>query len=529
MSKLTPTSSDTQYHLLESMVATRVASLTAPLFRTNVDSEGLWLSYLDNLPSDRQHYNCSCCKKFIQHYGGLVEIDNEGFVHPAVWGMGIVPDFFLSSVRAMTTLITRSTVSGVFVNDKQQWGLPVTNDWTHLSGTPTLAVHSHPLKTAHQLEAEKGQDFLILFRSLTEFSVEVVRQAVRVLEADALDRSEKTLGVAKWLLALHESLLGLNHNRRRDNLVWRAVATAPPGFCHVRSTMIGTLLEDIVSGLSYEAITARWAKKMHPLQYQRPTAPLSDGQIARANEVVGKLAAEGALSRRYAKLEEVVSYWVPEKMEAPKAKEGAGPFDFLRTQDKEQPSQINLPEKRLTWEKFREKVLPTAKKIELLVLPQNGPYFGLVTATNPDAPAILQWDGIEGLPRNPVSWFFMAYGSSPSQWQLVPQTWVNVNAICDKPSQWNAPGKFTHHGEAAFLILEGAKFATPNKGGAFFPECLKNEYHEVRATMEAYSNSQEVSGREEATANGYAIQKGENHLTFLRVNGTDRYCIDRWE
>ncbi len=56
----------------------------------------------------------------------------------------------------------------------------------------------------------------------------------------------------------------------------------------------------------------------------------------------------------------------------------------------------------MTWEKFARTVLPDAETIELYVPAEAAPYVAMVTAANPQAPPILQWDRAER--RNPVSW-----------------------------------------------------------------------------------------------------------------------------
>lgn len=53
--------------------------------------------------------------------------------------------------------------------------------------------------------------------------------------------------------------------------------------------MIGTLLDDIASGMSFDSVSRRFAEKMHPLQYQRPQAAPSAGNIAQAEKIVEKL------------------------------------------------------------------------------------------------------------------------------------------------------------------------------------------------------------------------------------------------
>jgi hypothetical protein len=153
--------------------------------------------------------------------------------------------------------------------------------------------------------AEKLEDYKMLCHGLADYSRETVEQAVRVLKADAVYRSEKALGIAEWFLKLHEAIK--DNPKAKRNLTWLAAATAPPGFCHVRSTMISTLLDDINSGLAFDDIARRWKDKMHPLQYQRPTAAPKEGAIKQAEEMVAKLGLERSLLRRYATLDDVLA------------------------------------------------------------------------------------------------------------------------------------------------------------------------------------------------------------------------------
>lgn len=496
--------SDPHYADFERIIARRIADANGPLFTT--DAKDLWQAYLAGIPVEqRQHYTCHCCRRFVEKYGGLVVIADDGSLQSLLW-YDDFPSFFNECAADLRAAIRKAKVTGVFINDEKTWGQPRTGEWTHIHGSPK-EIYSSRTKTASQLSAEKLQDFIMLKRGLAEFSLEAVVQAVRVLEADAVDRSEKTLSVAKWLLDLHQKIADLR-GPIRDNLVWLAVAKAPPGWCHVRSTMIATLLEDIVAGLPFDSIKSRWDAKMHPLQYQRPTT-IKQGSIDQANKIVAKLGSEGALQRRFARLDDITALWTPmSSLAADKPKSG-GAFDHLKAKSTVKP--VELPPMKISWSKFRDTVLPNVRKIEVLISSSNQPFFGMVTAANPDAPPILQWDGLEGRARNPVSWYFYHNGSSPSTWNLSPGM-VTVNAICSKPCYWQQPDKFTHQGDGVFFVLDGARDMRHTSGAGFFPECLRSEYHEIRHAMEAYARSATIAGRDEGTANGIALGK-ESSLT----------------
>ena len=540
---------DEGYAAFESLIRRRVEEAEGPLFTTDTDPDELWRVWLESIPAERRaHYNCHCCRSFIQKYGGLVYVFSTAETAPLLWEIEDPPPFFETAVEACDRLVGRAKVTGVFLwgEKERQWGTPECGGWTHLSGTPKCQCWSHPLLTAGHKSAELKQDYQILSHSLADYGPDVVAQAVRVLEAGAVYRSEKALGVAKWAADLHRRLDGLK-GQRRANVLWLAVAQAPVGYCHLRSTVISTLLDDIKAGLPFDAISERWAKKLHPLQYQRPTAPPSSGAIAQAEKVFEAMGAASALNRRFATLADVqVKLWVPKRDCIPDdPKRQGGLFDHLRS-DKQPVKELDLPPVPITFDKFRREVLPTASEVEVLV-PSVGPFYGLVTAVDPEAKAILQWDGlmygdtlevVGGKPdlpmaRNPVSWYFWASGSPASQWGLRPGQWAEVTCLFLSPHQWQQPEKFQHQGNAAHFALKACvESRTEGLGSGLFPEILRSEYHSVRSVIEAHSRSKSIQNPEDGTANGIAFQKGTPNTLTVRVRsggGRASYRIDRWD
>lgn len=477
------------------------------LFTT--DAEGLFDVFLDNLPDEhRQHYTCHACRKFIERYGGLVVIDEEGKTQSAVWPDN-VPEFFEQAVLAMRLIASKAKVASVFYSDKNVWGTPITGEWTHFA-VKNPFVFQNRLKTPHQAMAEKAEDYKILCRSLAEFKMGSVEQVIALLQSEALYRSEKFLGVAEWFRDLHKV--------KNKNLIWRAVATAPTGWPHVRSTMIGTLLEDIEAGMDFNAVSARFKEKMHPLQYQRPQATPTEGNIKRAEEIFEKLDLASALRRRYARLEEIQTIWKPTE----RVEQAGGIFSHLR--QNKQPAPMSVPSQKMTWTKFQETVLPLAEKIEFFVSNNRDSFTALMTAADPDAPPILKWDRPEQ--RNPFSWYLYHGGSRPEQWGL-KYGYVNVTAVALQPNLWY--GEFSSVGRGVVFILEGAK-DTDHINACLFPEILKAELHEVRSTIEAHSRSAKREG--EGSACGINLQAGQtwSHQFRVVINGnTFEYMLDRWD
>lgn len=155
----------------------------------------------------------------------------------------------------------------------------------------------------------------------------------------------------------------------------------------------------------------------------------------------------------------------------------------------------------------------------------------MVTARNAKAPPILQWDSVEK--RNPVSSYVYHGGSTPERWNLAPNGYHPVTAVALQPSMWDASRSFSHQGSTVVFLLEGAKDTEYQKGGGFFPETLKSEYHEIRATIEAYTKGAVIADRDKAEACGISLSKGGSWDLSFRVTAKDGvsivYKLDRWD
>jgi len=496
-----------------------------PLFLT--DAKGLWELYLDNFPDPiiRQHHNCNACRKFIERFGALAVIDDDGRVIPAIWHEDDAPESYRQAIAAMAKAVRRAKVTGVFISSDPVWGTPETGDWHHLAVRPNpRTIFERATRTAGQAMAEKQQDFIAVMRALDEFSMPHVETALTLLRADALYRSEKVLGQAVWLHGLHVAR-SARSGAGKANVVWRAVASAPAGFCHPRSSMIGTLLEDIAAGKDFDSVSRAFAEKMHPLAYLRPQAFPKPGAIAEAEKIVPQLGAAGSLARRFARVDEIQALWRP----APHHAEPSDSiFGHLKSKANEAIPAARIPPTTMTWEKFYRTAIPSAERIEIYV-PIHGNYAVLVTAVHKDSPPILQWDREDA--RNPVSWYVWNGGSPAIQFGLCGGRFYDVAAISLKPSMWNGGGE--HHGKGVIFVIDGAR-ESRIAGAALFPEILKTEFHGVRSVIEAYSRGATIEGKDEPHSVGVMLdaRRESQWDALVRVWSSGRsldYRIDRWD
>jgi hypothetical protein len=293
--------------------------------------------------------------------------------------------------------------------------------------------------------------------------------------------------------------------------------------------MIGTLLEDLVAGLPFEKLKARFDSKMHPLQYLRPQAAPTAGNIAQAEKIVAALGSAGALARRFARLCDVRPMWTP-RVEPEEGLPRTGVFAHLTPRSSERVADSLAPPTVMTWVKFASSVLPTADAIELLIPTGKSAFMAMVTAVDPTSPPLLQWDRDER--RNPVSSYMYVNGSEARQWNLQAGKYQPVTAVVSSPWMWDETRPFAHHGGGVCLVLAGARDTTHERGGGMFPEWLKSEYHGVRATLEAHFRSAPIAGRDDAEVCGMSLAMGSTPNLIVRVTTHGiriEYRLDRWD
>lgn len=532
---------EAEYPRLLKLMQRRAYELTAhsapAVFKT--DAPALFELYLNALPGDRQYHTCNACRHFIQRFGSLVTIDAQGSQHAALWPDAIHDGeypYYADAINAVRSAVERAKVIDVHHSAETVWGTPETGPWSHFAITaPLHLVHKGRIvqtgqpETPYQATAERRQDYQTMIKALQEFSIETIDSAVALLRTDALYRSEKCLGAAEWLRDVMTDRNATKDSRRRANLLWRAVATAPVGYAHPRSSMIGTLLEDIHAGLPTADVQAKFAAKMHPLQYQRPQALPSAGAIAQAEKIVVGMGIEPSLRRRFARNGELQTVWTPRATETPKSSSGV--FADLKAKDKlPHAADPHVRATAITWEKFARTILPDAERIEML-MPRIGGFCAFLTAADQDAPPIIQWDNPEK--RNPVTWFVYHGGSEPARWSLSAGSWVAVNAISLQPNMWQEG--FGRHGAGALFVLEGARHNNfPTGGNCLFPEFLRSELHQVRSVIEAHSKRSTIEGADLGSACGLIFQKQRSSRPsdVIRVHmrgASADYTLDRWD
>ena len=450
--------------------------------------DDIWETYLRCFPEyDRQKYNCRCCKSFIRKYAGLATISTEGATVPLLWDINKDYGYFNRLVNVMHYIVSSRKVHHQAVFDDGVLGKPMEGGWSHLSVISLGSmVNCSRILTAPQVEAAKIQDYQMLSRTTSNISIGQLEAVRNLLMSGKLNNPEAFSGMVDWYLDTHTTIDMYPSNA--SNIKWEAVGSAPVGYCNINSSVVGSLINDLTMMSTSRAIS-NFNDRVSPLKYRRPKSAPGAQNIKRGEELVEKLGISSSLERRYATIEDVVLSWTPKRSAA---KVNSGVFGSVVPRGKSKcVSSIN--DKPMTYARFARTVLPTAETLELQA-PVHGSYTALCTAVNPQSPLIFQWS-------NRVNWYVYPNGSKASDWN-VHDGWTEVSGITMQPNMWN--NECGHQGSSVFFLLDGAK-PKLTVGLALFPQVLRNELHEVRKTIESFSNTNKLQGLDRASACGYRM------------------------
>ncbi|NHZ82261.1 hypothetical protein F2P44_23710 [Massilia sp. CCM 8695] len=507
------------YGALVRGIKQRFNSLAGPVFRT--DASGLYETYLASFTDlgVRQQHSCNCCRTFIERFGGLATVGDDGVLVSAIWDADAAPAPYRAVVAALARRVSQAGIAMLFLSSETRYGKPANGPWQHLAIEPATVFKSAGLHNAWQTACARREAFASVQRAMRQYSAPVCAAALRLLKAETLFNAEAALGQARFLVDLHTARDAVG-GQHQDNLTYRMVATAPMGFCHPRSSMIATLLDDIIAGKSSAELAASWAAKMDVLQYLRPQAAPPAGAIKAAEAALEKVGAASALQRRFATMADIQeTVWLP-----------PAPADAGRAAGV-QPHAESVPAAPIvmTLDTFRRTVLPAAERIEMAALTGRQPFIVFTSAVHADARPILQWDTPER--RNPVAWYTYSNGSLPAQFNL-SGSYYAVTAVILPPWAW-AGRIHPQFGEHIVFLLRDARDLRECEGhSALFPVHLKSELREFRSTIEAYSKANALEGVGDDNVAGLALTRSHPSDVSLRVtsNGqASEYRLLRWD
>jgi hypothetical protein len=518
----------------------------SPIFRVDYDHTSGSLSdvYEQSYPANlRQEFRCGTCRKFMRRFGDLALVDEHtGALLPLFWNLGNHVEPFVGPVAAVAKLFASRKASKEFkvIPSKRHAGIKECGGWAHMSfNFPETQVRPDDL--AGLSGASTTELVAMLTQVLKDYDLDVVRRASQLLLEDKLLYADSHKASIRWLLDLKEhqnQKLEAADEVAKHNLLYHLAASSFLGCLkQLRSGAAGTLLSDVKENKSFQDIQGSWNQIAGPVNYMRPTAAPTAGNIAVAEQLFSSLGlTKEALRREYLTPGDIPEgvYMFRDHQYPPLTTSKEGIFGHLIPKNalRKQPRQhggdwiVDDPPTSMSFSTFAKKVLPTATKVEYKLPAETHLYF-LITGRQGTKP-LMQWhDDI-----NRVSWYTHMKEVSVYHYGLSPM-WTPVPYIIPFPHLWDAiPASTTfplsedtaafkyYHGKNGFRYLIGLDgvYERGDNELCLFPTLMKSEFHGVRSTIEAYSKAGRIE-RSEGTAmvGGVEINKSKDIKHLFKV------------
>lgn len=489
-----------------------------PIFRVDYDHSSGSLSdvYESSYPTKlRQQFTCMTCRKFIQRFGDLALVDEQtGALLPLFWNPEHHTEPFVGPISAVAKLFNGRKVTKEFkvFHSKRHAGIKECGGWTHMSfDFPSRSVQAEAPKGFSAASAPGLAAMLI--QVLHDYNIDVVRRASRLLLEDKLAHADNHKASMRWLLDLKESqshkLEAANEVARHNLLFQVAVSSFLGCLKQLRSGAVGTLLSGIKESKSFQEIQASWNQIAGPLNYMRPTAAPTAGNISMAEQLFSSLG----LTKEDMRREYLTPSQIPDNAYVFRDHEytalktrSSGIFGHItpknaskeqhRQSTSTQRSRNDIPPTSVSFSTFVRKILPTAKNVQYQLSREPAHLYFFITG-RPGTKPLMQWHD----EKNRVSWYTHVLPVSVENHGLSPD-WTPVSYIIPFPHLWDGIPTTTifplsedaaafryYHSKNGFRYLVGFDgiYDPRDNELCLFPTLLKSGFHGVRSTIERYS------------------------------------------
>lgn len=408
------------------------------LFVTNLTNDQLWNTYLDSFPPGTNdiyltntHHDCSCCRNFVKEIGGVVAIiDNK---QVSVWDIdttSLAPEY-QAVTAAMSELVATSTITGPYIRNTnhgrkvsqittpQQLDDGTVINWNHFH---CVVPEQHSSKDKAEVVGRKAAQASTFKRSLEELSMDACTTVLDLINANNLYRgTEHKTVLAKFISHKQAYDIALN----KDFFIWQHYTESN----NFRSSVIGTLIQDLSDGKGLEESVASFESKVAPTNYKRTSALITPRMVEKAVATIKDLGYEDSLQRRHATLEDISvnNVLFVDNSAAPVMKDSL--TDLLMT-SAVKPTLKNKKTKDISINDFVKKVLPKAVSMRLQFENAYVPKLvNIIAPETPDSKNLTKWN-------NNFTWTYNG-GVTDSMKELVKGLGGKVDGVLRFSIQWN--------------------------------------------------------------------------------------------
>lgn len=370
-----------------------------PLVTVNMSGDDLWDLYLNSFPEgtnlmfrERREYDCNCCKNFIRRAGNVVALKADG-TYMTLWDI-TVGGYYQPVTEALDKAVKAASVKSVFLTTEPHAGSKPTTEfktghtWSHFY----LKFPSQFVKKADVIGATRSDiegTLTVFTRSMEELTLDAAESVMELITQGSLYRGAEHKAAVQGFITMKTAYDKLTTEAAKTAFIWSTVLKEG-GRCRFRNTVIGTLVDDLSSGVELERAVSSFETKVAPQNYKRTTALVTPRMIADAQAKIEELGLTASLARRFATIEDIDVNHVLFTSQNVKA---LNVFDDLM-EDAESKVKAQTLDKveEISLDHFLKNVIPSAKQIEVLFENKHtNNLVSLLTAVDPEAPSLFKW------------------------------------------------------------------------------------------------------------------------------------------
>lgn len=410
------------------------------LFVTDVDKDMIWETYLKSFPAEEQQsHNCNSCRQFLRPYANLVTIENNKVV--SIWDF-TCDEPYASVAKALHKLVISKPIKNVFVTKLNKLGTDYNQEhvgdkiitWNHFYvELPTSLVLGKRGNSEESTMADYRSSKDVFKRGLDELKMDAINTILELINQNSIYRGQESKGAISAFKEI-KAKYDLLPESQKDNFAWDQCILIGPGLARLNNTAMGTLLNDVSKGVELDVAVSSFERMVAPANYKRPNTILTKQMIKNAELKIQEMGFEESLGRRYAMKDDISinNALFVDRPALTTASALSSVLDDLKKDVPVNPKNFNKTEE-VTIEDFISKVLPTAKKIELLMENQfSGNLVSLVAPKIATAPSMFKW-------KNGFSWSYVN-DVTDSIKENVKAAGGNVDGVLRFSIQWNEKG-----------------------------------------------------------------------------------------
>lgn len=404
------------------------------LVMVHAERDELFDLYLDNIPANhnqifrqRRRYDGNYDKHFIRNLGGVLFIHND-FKVETIWDVALSPDnYLIFAAKALNDHVKAARIDNYLVKSERVAGNLSNVDnyddtiiWEHFYyKLPDAYVKPN----VNELQGTYANWVAMLSRGMNDLSLDAAKEVQSLIDSNALYRGKEFKGAVDKFIELKEA-----HAKAADKGLWVWLNTKRLGEqTRFRSTVIGTLVEDLTNGVDLERAVASFESKVAPTNYKRTTALVTPMMIAKAKADVAELGYSESIYRELAELKDLPT----DKMIYVESR--AKTVDVFDTMSEEAGAVVKSVDNavQISASELLAK-LKGAKKVEVLRQPHSvANEFVLTRAADSTAPNMFKWD-------NTLAWAYTS-GTTDAIKERVKEAGGDVTGDVRVSLAWHSP------------------------------------------------------------------------------------------